>query len=247
MKLTVQVLPLFFPVTYLYLLPAWESFQSVEYSRLGADDAEAAEVMFDEDEPDIRDTSTKPLNDVYLTPAEKWALFRPLVLRYMAPLFFVYVEEYLINSGVAPTLVFPMPTSGPWSLLFKKPRDYYPFWSLTYIRVHLALIAVDGSSSDPEEARSFIFSTPEYTPPHPEPSSGVDRAITAVFLLTCLEGLCGGSAYVTTFYHVGHEGDDAEDPESGPEEQKRKMEKEFRIGATGAADSTGELDEGKNN
>lgn len=126
-----QVLPLFFPVTYLYLLPAWESFQSVEYSRLGADDAEAAEVMFDEDEPDIRDTSTKPLNDVYLTPAEKWALFRPLVLRYMAPLFFVYVEEYLINSGVAPTLVFPMPTSGLWSLLFKKPRDYYPFWSLT--------------------------------------------------------------------------------------------------------------------
>lgn len=97
------------------------------------------------------------------------------------------------------------------------------------------------------QARSFIFSTPEYTPPHPEPSSGVDRAITAVFLLTCLEGLCGGSAYVTTFYHVGHEGDDAEDPESGPEEQKRKMEKEFRIGATGAADSTGELDEGKNN
>lgn len=91
------------------------------------------------------------------------------------------------------------------------------------------------------QARSFIFSTPEFTPPHPEPSSGVDRAITAVFLLTCLEGLCGGSAYVTTFYHVGHEGDDAEDAESGPEEQKRKMEKEFRIGATGAADSTGEF------
>lgn len=93
------------------------------------------------------------------------------------------------------------------------------------------------------QARSFIFSTPEYTPPNPEPGSGVDRAITAVFLLTCLEGLCGGSAYVTTFYHVGHEGDDGEDDvDSGsPEEQKRKMEKEFRIGATGAADSTGKL------
>lgn len=98
---------------------------------MGAEDAEAADVVFDEDEPDIRDSPTKPLAEIHLTPKEKLALLKPLVLRYMAPLFFVYVEEYVINSGVAPTLVFPMPTSGLWSLLFKKPRDYYPFWSLT--------------------------------------------------------------------------------------------------------------------
>lgn len=96
------------------------------------------------------------------------------------------------------------------------------------------------------QARSFIFSTPEYTPPAPEPTSGVDRAITIVFLLSCLEGLCGGSAYVNTFFHVGHEGDDGHDSDadadaSSVEEIKRKMEKEFRIGATGAADSCGIL------
>lgn len=91
------------------------------------------------------------------------------------------------------------------------------------------------------QSRSFIFSTPEYTPPAPEPKTGVDRSITAVFLLTCLEGLCGGSAYVNTFYHVGHEGgeDDEGGDGSSAEEAKRKMEREFRIGATGAADSTG--------
>lgn len=235
-------------------------------------------MVFDEDEPDLRDASTKPMSTIYLSPKEKWGLLKPLVLRYMAPLFFVYVEEYVINSGVAPTLVFPMPTHGVWSLLFKKPRDYYPFWSLTcgfqwldradptdqtFVFISRSSLSI-GLPPIPKrflplptviqffvlvlltmQSRFFFFSTPEYTPPNPEPSTGVDRAITAVFLLTCLEGLCGGSAYVTTFYHVGHEGDaDEEDRDtSSAAEQKRKMEKEFRIGATGAADSTGELDE----
>jgi battenin len=55
----------------------------------------------------------------------------------------------------------------------------------------------------------------------------------------CLEGMCGGSAYVNTFWHVGREGE--EDGESTPgEASRRKMEKEFRIGATGAADSCGD-------
>lgn len=55
----------------------------------------------------------------------------------------------------------------------------------------------------------------------------------------CLEGLCGGSAYVNTFYWVGREGEDGEDERE--EGAKRKMEKEFRIGATGASDSLGKL------
>jgi battenin len=55
----------------------------------------------------------------------------------------------------------------------------------------------------------------------------------------CFEGMCGGSAYVNTFYWVGREGEDGED--EGEEGAKRKMEKEFRIGATGASDSLGQL------
>lgn len=115
------------------------------------------------------------------------------------------------------------------------PRRYLPVPTITQFFVLVLLFL---------QARRFIFSTPEYTPPSPEPATGVDRAITFVFLLTCLEGLCGGSAYVNTFYHVGHEGDSGEEVEveggaNTPEEVKRKMEKEFRIGATGAADSCG--------
>lgn len=113
------------------------------------------------------------------------------------------------------------------------PRRYLPLPTIVQFFV-LVLLTL--------QAKSFIFSSPEYTPPNPEPTSGVDRTITIVFLLICLEGLCGGSAYVNTFYHVGQEGDTDEDIDNGsPEEQKRKMEKEFRIGATGAADSCGKL------
>jgi len=61
-----------------------------------------------------------------------------------------------------------------------------------------------------------------------------------VFLLICLEGLCGGSAYVNTFFHVGREGDEGGEGEEGV---RRKMEKEFRIGAVGAADSCGTFTE----
>lgn len=87
------------------------------------------------------------------------------------------------------------------------------------------------------QASRFIFSSSAYTPPTDPPTQGVDRSITAVFFLICLEGLCGGCAYVNTFYHVGREGEEGD--EESDEGRKRKMEKEFRIGATGASDSCG--------
>nr|XP_031861448.1 protein BTN1 [Kwoniella shandongensis]KAA5528520.1 protein BTN1 [Kwoniella shandongensis] len=193
-----------------------------------------------------------------LTKNEKWTLLRPLVLRYMVPLCAVYVEEYVINSGVAPTLVFPLPTEGIWSRLFKSPRDYYPFWSLTY-QTFVFLSRSSLSLGIPPlplpllplpsiiqflilsllylQSKHFLFSTAAYTPPSPSPNGGVDRSISFVFLLICMEGLCGGLGYVNTFWHVGREGEDDEEGEEG----KRALEREFRIGAVGAADSTGIL------
>ncbi|KAJ9094478.1 hypothetical protein QFC21_006017 [Naganishia friedmannii] len=70
--------------------------------------------------------------DATLSTEEKIELVKPLLLRYMLPLFLVYAFEYIINTGVAPTLAFPPPSTGVWSRVFKSIRDYYPFWSLTY-------------------------------------------------------------------------------------------------------------------
>lgn len=55
------------------------------------------------------------------------------------------------------------------------------------------------------------------------------HAITATFILICLEGLMGGTAYCMTFYHVGRDGD---------EQGTRRA---FKMGAVGAADSLGIL------
>ncbi|WVR08926.1 hypothetical protein IAU60_005985 [Kwoniella sp. DSM 27419] len=270
-------LPLFFPLTYTFLLPPHSALGSIDesgtYQRLPTNAAPPAILVThpsqdtvpqvedynaDRDEEDFKPTRYGSTSITRLSTAEKLTLLRPLVLRYMVPLAAVYVEEYVINSGVAPTLVFPLPTRGLWHRLFKSIRDYYPFWSLTY-QTFVFLSRSSLSLSVPPlplrylpvpsmiqfmvltllylQSKHFVFSSAAFTPPNDPPSEGVDRTITIVFLLICLEGLCGGLAYVNTFYHVAREG---EEDASGADE-KAGMEREFRMGAVGAADSTGIL------
>lgn len=52
---------------------------------------------------------------------------RALLVPYVAPLFLVYVAEYTINQGVAPTLLFPVEAS-PFAHL----RSFYPFYGVLY-------------------------------------------------------------------------------------------------------------------
>ncbi|KIR99802.1 protein BTN1 [Cryptococcus deuterogattii 2001/935-1] len=302
-------LPLFFPVTYKYILPPFShletftipsTYQHLPTSSLLSDNANFRSPAIltsvpsseyvpqhtpllssgfvdrnrDGEEEMDGGKTLEGVGALRLTTQEKIELLRPLVVRYMLPLCAVYVEEYVINSGVAPTLVFPLPTYGIWSWLFKSPRDYYPFWSLTYQTfVFLSRSSLSlGLPPIPKrllplpaivqflvlsllylQAKTFFFSSPAYTPPAEGEGGGADRSITIVFLLICLEGLCGGSGYVNTFYHVGREGngDENDDDDGGNEMgadqrvlkmtgmEKKAMEREFRIGAVGAADSTG--------
>ncbi|KAI9636806.1 putative basic amino acid transporter [Dioszegia hungarica] len=264
-------LPLFFPFTYIFLLPAQKHFhESTNAYQPLATDSTAQEV-YREDPAANRDpdedglypkTQSAPLR---LMTTEKLALIRSLFVPFMLPLGLVYTAEYMINSGVAPTLVFPVPTAGIWSTVFKSPRDYYPFWSLTY-QTFVFISRASLSLGLPPlplrllplptiiqtlnlfllslQASRFILSSAPPSPSTPTSisaeSSGESGTITRVFLLICLEGLCGGAAYVNAFYHVGRMGQD-EAAEGGEGEEKRKMEREFRIGATGGADSCGIL------
>ncbi|KAL7421274.1 battenin CLN3 protein [Cryptotrichosporon argae] len=245
-------LPLFFPLTYFYLLPPFAAFpRDVAYDPLPpVDDVAARSPLL---LPALPPPLPKDARDLRLSRREKLELLRPLVGRYMVPLAAVYVEEYVINSGVTPTLVFPAPPAGLWSHLFKTPRDFYPFWSLTYqtfvfvSRSSLSLglpplprrllplpaltqLAVLAALAT--QARAFVLG-----------DEGA-RAITPVFLLVCLEGLCGGLAYVNTFYHVGREGQgaaDGHDADADADARRASAEREFRVGAVGAADSCGIL------
>ncbi|ORX39157.1 batten's disease protein Cln3 [Kockovaella imperatae] len=257
-----SLLPLFFPLTYFVLLPSFSLLDEdagAVYQPVPTDVGDSESTVSTYQPSEHPATSSSKKHKIQLTTMDKINLIKPLVLRFMLPLCIVYIEEYVINSGVAPTLVFPLPTTGLWSILFKSARDYYPFWSLTYqtfvfisrssLSLGLpplprrllplpAIVQCGVLSLLSLQASKFVFSSPEYTPPAVPPLQGSDRTISFVFVLICLEGLCGGAAYVNTFYHVGREGEDGGE---GLQGIRQKMEKEFRIGATGASDSLGIL------
>lgn len=145
---------------------------------------------------------------------------RSLFFPYMLPLLLVYIAEYTINQGVAPTLLFPLASSP-----FTEFRSFYPFYGFLYqlgvfvsrsstpfIRIHhlylpsllqianLALLT----------AQALLDFIP---------------SVYIVFAIVFWEGLLGGAVYVNTF---------AEIMENVPVE-----EREFSLGATSVSDSGG--------
>ncbi|KAK4141708.1 CLN3 protein-domain-containing protein [Dichotomopilus funicola] len=145
---------------------------------------------------------------------------RALFLPYMLPLLLVYVAEYTINQGVAPTLLFPLPESP-----FSEFRAFYPFYGFLY------QLGVFISRS----------STPFYRIHHLYLPSllqigilvlltlhalwGFIPSVYVVFGIIFWEGLLGGAVYVNTF---------AEIMENVPAEDR-----EFSLGATSVSDSGG--------
>lgn len=145
---------------------------------------------------------------------------KALVIPYMVPLFLVYIAEYTINQGVAPTLLFPLDES-----LFREYRGFYPFYGFLYqfgvfisrsstpfIRIrHLytpSLLQVGNLAL--LLLQSLLFFIP---------------SVYIVFAVVFWEGLLGGAVYVNCF---------AEILEKVPEEDR-----EFSLGAATVSDSAG--------
>jgi len=77
------------------------------------------------------------------------------------------------------------------------------------------------------------------------PESAEGLAIGTIFLMICLEGVCGGLAYVNVFYRLSQDqaASHADDP-ARPSHEQQQLERqirEFRIGSIGFADSSGIL------
>lgn len=138
----------------------------------------------------------------------------------MLPLLFVYIAEYVINQGVAPTLMFPIHESP-----FKHYRAFYPAYNAIYqIGVFLS------RSSTPffRVHRLYVFSMLQVV-------NLVVLILHAmfdflpnvwfVFAIVFWEGLLGGLVYVNTFAEIG---------DRVPEEDR-----EFSLGATTVSDSAG--------
>lgn len=134
-------------------------------------------------------------------------------------------------------------------------RDYYPLYQLVYQTfvfisrsslslfhlpplpmsllpvpslVQLGLLAITSL----ESATGFIS------------SSLGDGATTWIVLgLISVEGLCGGSAYVNAYYHLGQQMDDEDDHLGGTAKDSVRVaqEREFRIASVGVFDTLGIL------
>jgi battenin len=229
------LLPLIMLFSFFFVLPHGPlkaaRHNSATYASL-SDDEEA------EDHPDSVRSSTSLLaqpHDRSVSPAyarrsslqsawhsltTKLHRARALVLPYMMPLFLVYVAEYTINQGVAPTLLFPLPSTP-----FKHFRAFYP----TYGAIYQLGVFISRSSLP------FIRVRTLYTPAVLQVLNLIGLTAHAmypfiptvwfVFAIVFWEGLLGGLVYVSTFAAI--------------REEVAEEDREFSLGATTVSDSAG--------
>jgi len=244
-----SILPFALPLAYLLLLPRQEAFMDSPLS--------GAYIPLPEEEPDISSAEIAegdtllgqpPKVPVFLTGADKWRLVKPMIYKYMLPLFLVYTFEYTINQGVSPTLLYPVPSGGFLSTIIHSIRDYYPLWQLVYqstVFISRSSISL-GIPPLPEKllpfpaiAQLLILVTLIYESavgffPESHPAA----SIIFVFLLISMEGIFGGLAYVNAFYLINQE---RPDPSTVIDMERSKQELEFKIGSLGFSDSSGIL------
>ncbi|KAK2043625.1 batten's disease protein Cln3 [Colletotrichum somersetense] len=144
------------------------------------------------------------------------ALFFP----YMLPLLLVYVAEYTINQGVAPTLLFPLGSSP-----FKEFREFYPMYGFLY---QLGVFISRSSTPFFRIHRLYLPSLLQVGNLGLLTAQAMLDFIPSVYVVFAImfwEGLLGGAVYVNTF---------AEIMERVPSEDR-----EFSLSATSVSDSGG--------
>ncbi|KNG44995.1 protein btn1 [Stemphylium lycopersici] len=164
--------------------------------------------------------TTKPANSALSSFKTNLNRAKGLFFPYMLPLLLVYIAEYTINQGVAPTLLFPLDSS---------PFDEYRSFYSTYNAIYQVGVFISRSSTP------FIRIHHLYVPSFLQVANLILLTLHAMFdfipsyYVICIiifwEGLLGGLVYVSTF---------AEITDNVP-----KKDREFSLGATSVSDSAG--------
>ncbi|OMP85444.1 Protein btn1 [Diplodia seriata] len=213
--------------------PLQSSARQAEYERLGGDE-DAEDDVHDplEDNDGLLAASTLSASGRSFTSLQSrrsrvWRSLqanlnrsRHLVIPYMLPLLLVYIAEYTINQGVAPTLLFPLSSSP-----FSEYRAFYP----TYNAIYQVGVFLSRSSTP------FFRIHHLYIPSFLQIANlalltahavwDFIPSVWIIFLIVFWEGLLGGLVYVSTF---------AEITDNVPKE-----EREFSLSATSVSDSAG--------
>ncbi|KAF3083917.1 battenin CLN3 protein [Orbilia oligospora] len=143
-----------------------------------------------------------------------------LVIPYIIPLLLVYISEYTINQGVAPTLLYPLN-----EMPFRNYRDAYP----TYNTIYQVGVFISRSSTPFIRVRYLyppsILQFANLTLLTAHAIWNFIPNVWFIFLIIFWEGILGGLVYVNTF---------AEITDNVPHEDR-----EFSLGATTVSDSGG--------
>lgn len=245
-----SVLPFAIPLGYYLLLPRPDAFAGLPMPPINEEEEATLAAEYTPLPTDEEDAPIIPKSPVALSIGDKWVLVRPLLLKYMFPLFCVYLLEYTINQGVAPTLVYPVPSPDRYWLLSRiihSIRDYYPLWQLVYQTTVFLSRSSISLGFPPLPTR--LLSLPAFVQAGILTILVVESAVgifgddsqalsfSLVFLLISLEGFCGGLAYVNVFYRLNQERPQV----VNGDHERAKQEHEFKIGSIGFADSTGIL------
>lgn len=138
----------------------------------------------------------------------------------MLPLLLVYIAEYTINQGVAPTLLFPLPQTP-----FSHYRAFYPAYNAIYqVGVFISRSSTPFFRIHDLYLPSFLqilnlvilsaHSVLNFIP-----------SVYIVFTIMFWEGLLGGLVYVNTFAEIS--------------DRVPEADREFSLGATTVSDSGG--------
>lgn len=145
-----------------------------------------------------------------------------LVIPYMIPLSTVYLFEYLINQGVAPTLLFPIDTTP-----FVKYRDIY----VTYGTLYQLGVFISRTWGHKLPVKNlYLFSVLQLINLLITLSQSYyywTDSISWIMVLIFYEGLIGGSSYVNCFMNILKDVD--------------PNEREFVLGSVSISDSLGTL------
>ena len=138
----------------------------------------------------------------------------------MLPLLLVYVAEYTINQGVAPTLLFPLDGTP-----FSEFRAFYPSYNALYqvgvfiSRSSLPFVRIK-SLYGPTILQCLNLAILTLHAIYPFIPN-----VYCIFVVVFWEGLLGGIVYVSTFRRIG--------------EEIKDEDREFSLGATSVSDSGG--------
>ncbi len=138
----------------------------------------------------------------------------------MLPLLLVYIAEYTINQGVAPTLLFPLPQTP-----FKHYRAFYPTYNAIYqVGVFISRSSMPFFRVHNLYAPSFLQML-NLTLLTLHALFNFIPHVYIIFAIVFWEGLLGGLVYVNTFAEIT--------------DRVPKEDREFSLGATSVSDSGG--------